>query len=740
MPIKTNFLKLEKLEGHENYNGDIENSNLDKIDATIKNHEDRTRTLEDKINKKDKLTVELKPEKKVVSVTDSFGGACGFEIEGALVENIFNKALEKDRNPHKYNYVLVEPSKPYVFKNPTDMQIDMYYGEEGILSEPVGSVPANGILKLTPTKSKISMYLLGGLGTTFSETMVVKGVDEPLSYFEGLQPLRGVTIEGLNKNLIDVKSAILNNPNVKMYNDGETVTLENTVQVGGSSNWVDIPINIEIGKSYYFQNNITQISGGAPWEISIIKSIEPYEAYTRSDGNFVATTNLAYLRLYQFRVGKITTKPVLKEGTIATTYEPHVLSKLVLDDPLAKLPNGTMDKIVRENGKTIKYVETNVGHDGGFYELKAEDFDALDTSQSSVDRIRVNKPVDSISYGITTQTPSGWCVIEGYDLSDIFDTDASSLAGYVTYKNFSNKMMFYFNKGKYSNTDEAKADLVGTKIAYQLTTPQIIDLSDKLEPLNSYEGYTQFNVSDGVIEGEKANLGKVFGGTYNINAVDPNGVSTPLKFRLRKFKRVYEKKDGVERDIMHLGGIANDLSYGNERWQVLESKFIENNIDPSKIYVDYTTSETNGQANVKITYNADLSSAVSSNASAVNVVGEQTDRNTEEIENITSIEEFQPIPLHGASVNTGDEHGIRVVNGYVEGFGALTVSGVSSGIVVLNTDGYTPIKSRSYRVCGNNMATTIDIQVRSDGDWKLYYTGDAPTYFYLDQIRFKVGD
>jgi len=422
-----------------------------------------------------------------------------------------------------------------------------------------------------------------------------------------LQPLRGVAIEAVGKNLFDKNKA-----NLKGYYDPNDIFVSS--KVDSSTDFIAIKEN-----TTYFQNDgTTQYVNFYDNNFKLLRN-----ETTNKDGvigRFQSRLGDAYIRL-SFRTNQLETYMVTEGNNRLVNYNAYISSKLVLDEPLAKLPNDVTDKIVRKNGKTIKRANTNVGCDGEFYELKAEDFDALDTSQSSIDRIRVNKPVDSIVYGLSTHSPRNWCVIEGFKLSDIFDTDASSLAGYVTYKNFSTKMMFYFNKGKYSNTEEVKADLVGTKIAYQLATPETIVLSDKLEPLNSYEGYTQFSVNDGVVEGEKSNLHDT-GSSYIINRSD--FADSLLKYKNKKFLKI--TNNGL--DILGLGSIRTDLAYGGEHWEIQKFVVESNNIDINNITVDYTTSETNGQANAKITVGNSLISSVDSLSNSLNAVGERTDGNT----------------------------------------------------------------------------------------------------------------
>lgn len=157
------------------------------------------------------------------------------------------------------------------------------------------------------------------------------------SYFEGLQPTLSCMIQSVGKNLLDISKAVLNKQQSKIYNDGQTITLENTVQVSGQDYWVDIPISLEKGKDYYFQNNIHQMSGDLPWEVSLLKSVTPHVAYVRDEGHFVAQTDTAYLRIYQYRIGKATARPILVEGLEAPAeYLPYESSQLILNHPMAK--------------------------------------------------------------------------------------------------------------------------------------------------------------------------------------------------------------------------------------------------------------------------------------------------------------------------------------------------------------------------------------------------------------------
>jgi hypothetical protein len=714
----TQHYKLKKPEPTVDYfDKEHDNSNMDVIDGKLHEHEARVVKIEGKLDRKENLSIQLgKDHVKVKSVTDSYGGVCRFEVEGALVDNIFNKALEKDMNPHKYNYVLVELGKPYVFKNPTDSNIDLYYGEEGILTSPIGYVPPKGILKLTPVNAKISMYLSNGLGKTFGETMVVQGVDEPLGYFEGLQSLRGVAVEAVGKNLFDKNKANLKG----YYNDDD---IFKPSQQDSSTDFIAIKEN-----TTYFQNDGTsQYVNFYDNNFKFLRN----EATNRDGvtGRFQSRLGDAYIRL-SFRTNQLETYMVTEGYNRLVDYNSYKSSKIVLDDPLAKLPNGATDKIVRENGKTVKYVNTNMGRDKGFYKLMDEDFVGLYTGGTNVNLVQLDLTKLS-DYRVGTTGIDGIIRVEGFSgetgtLGSNYDLTTS--IGKIAIA--TSQYWLIVSKADVPDLATAKSKYIGKKVAYQLANSQIIELSDNTEPVISQEGYTQFNVEDGVIEQEEVSLHDT-GTSYVINRTTYAG--SLLKYKNKKFLSI--KSNGLE--ILNIGSIRTDLAYGGERWEIQKTIVESQNIDINKIYVTYVTSETNGQSNLKINYNADLSSAVSSNANAINIVGEQVDDISKKMNDVI---EYQPTPLGGSIVNVGDPHKVRVVNSYLEGFGALTVTGVASGKVILNTGIYKPQKGRTFRVGSNLIDTTVDIQVKNNGDWILAFSGTAPTYIYLDQVRLKVGD
>jgi hypothetical protein len=695
MPIKTNFLKLEKLEGHENYNGDIENSNLDKIDATIKNHEDRTRTLEDKINKKDKLTVELKPEKRVVSVTDSFGGACGFEIEGALVQQLFRNGdfskWKEDWTSQASKSFEISDGKAIVtadgsyptctlttwgaYKRRTKIGERYFLYAKARVRDDVakemyvtmwnGSSLSGDVTKVKPKKDTwidlYDVFTVGKDGTEFGcyvtskydSTAIAKDKilevdyvmcfkiedsDKDLtrselkskyikdSYYKGVLPLRGVSIEAVGKNLFDKNRANLKG----YYNINDNFV---SSRIDSSTDFIAIKEN-----TTYFQNDGT--SQYANFYDNNFKFIR--NEATNKDGvkgKFESKAGDVYVRL-SFRTNQLDTYMVTEGSNRVVNYNSHKSSKIVLDDPLVKLPNGVSDKIVRESGKTVKYANTNVGRDGEFYTVKDSDV-TIYTSGNNVNLVRVHR---ANLKGFANGGFQKKIVNDRSSIEITSNWDSLSSIGSFSTKISPTEIDFIVSKSIVS-LEDGKDYIRGTKIAYELEIPQTIDLKDELEPVISQEGYTQFNVEDGVIENEKANLIKI-GSNYWFNTTDPNYIKTPSKYMIRKILCI--KSNG--KDITKLGAVDPNrtLSYGDERWYITEKILKDNNIDENKIYVTYVTSEANGQSNVKIKYNADMSSAVSSNANAINIVGEQTDRNTKEVDRLGKpLEWIEPSLLNG---------------------------------------------------------------------------------------------
>lgn len=118
--------------------------------------------------------------------------------------------------------------------------------------------------------------------------------------------------------------------------------------------------------------------------------------------------------------------------------------------------------------------------------------------------------------------------------------------------------------------------------------------------------------------------------------------------------------NGEKRDLTSLFDVTTSASQptwninGIEGYTIGKADTESNNIDINNIYVDYTTLETNGQANATIKYSSDLASAFSSAMNTISVMGDALDKATGEVARLTKpLEWIEPTLLNGWSVYSG---------------------------------------------------------------------------------------
>jgi hypothetical protein len=607
-----------------------------KTHQTANEYEKRTSTIEEKLNKRDSLELELSPLKSIKSVTDSYGGACGFEVEGVLLKNLANKNTAKIAYINGGNQwskssntttilIPVKEGQRYLGKTDGNRNIVAFFNTkptDGTLimsgSKVIGE-KANPFDVVAPVGAKyLAYYIHNEDNKTADNVMIVEDAELPSGYFEGLQPLRGVAVEAVGKNILPFN--ILKNK--YLSGDGRIV------EVQGNSVCPDF-IRVKSNTNYTVRMNDGEKGFRLDWYDHNMNYIGGYANSNGVSKTVYTGDNIAYLRL-AFAKGTDASKATISEESIdLSEYVSHKSSKLVFEDALAKLPNGAADKIVRENGKTVKFVNTNVGRDFSFLKLASSNVSSLSKSfnEQGLQILRYNLPLDYIGgkFGILDNS----VVIENLtEVANGRDVNAVNKFWIVDTFFSSNEKAIYigYPKDTFSDIDDAKSKANTLKIVYQLETAETIDLLNKTESLNSYDNYTQFSVEDGVVEDERVTIKKGINPIYmHINSLS---LGTELSHKVKTINDV--TFDG--KSIFNMGNIATDVdAYGSQRWRILTTVVESNNIDINQIYVTYTTSESNGQANAKIKYNADMSSVVSSNANALNIVGEQVDKLTDRL-------------------------------------------------------------------------------------------------------------
>ncbi|MFP7737456.1 hypothetical protein ACLHDF_29980 [Priestia aryabhattai] len=151
-------------------------------------------------------------------------------------------------------------------------------------------------------------------------------------------------------------------------------------------------------------------------------------------------------------------------------------------------------------------------------------------------------------------------------------------------------------------------DYIGYHLFYQLSTPKIDDITNKVEGSLSVSGQTQVSLDSGVIVREKTKPSIVASLAYiNRKAGDSN--DNPLSNRVLKILNIYK---GTNSDLgnwsMESG--ANGLAYGAQR-AVIPTNLYDSAADYSVTYlVQEKERFTTNPVNVKASYNTSIRSTV----------------------------------------------------------------------------------------------------------------------------------
>jgi hypothetical protein len=288
-------------------------------------------------------------------------------------------------------------------------------------------------------------------------------------YFEGLKSIESPKVESVGKNLFDV---------TEMYNPNAL------------SSQIDF-YNLQWGKTYkltkidspslnvrFYDSGGTQI-GGTIFNVS----------------SFSVPTGAVITNMYTntFPVNP-SWKYQLEEdrGQTLGIYEPYKSSQLTSDVPLRSLPNGVSDRVYESNGQM--WLEKNIEE----IVLQSSDVVSMNTTYSNLDYARISRAIALIGgVTVTSQTPIGSGLSGKYPTKPIGDYDNANHIGKIDFNADTTNVWVGFVKGTTLAT--AQADLAGTKIHYQLATPQLINLTEQgltTGELLSFENGTVYQSSD----------------------------------------------------------------------------------------------------------------------------------------------------------------------------------------------------------------------------------------------------
>lgn len=672
MPKLTKNLNLVKIQGNEYYDGDVENENLDKIDASINeintgkvdidgiDHEtlkgridsdaQKVKVVENKLNRKDQMLLNppLTTENHIQSVKDIEAGVASVVVPGLTLVNSWGIDLKSvyiptgtgsilkpnvtDNLITAYNtfsdtkqsinvsvgdviFIYTEVDQPTLYGR-VGIQYSNNQNDYGTLLSPNNRKEAYGLVTATQDGVANPFTLANTLGNTTPTKPVnwqvlhmnALGIED-FTEAKMLELCRNGYFEGMQSRRGSL---------VKSVNEN----LVNNYFLCDDSGWaLTEPFVTTVGQSYTFKNFHDE-SIGIRFEDNTgqIGYANPGGSYT-----FTSTEENNIFRLGILRNTNVTADVMVVEGTIIPiSYIKNQYSDQQFQPLLGSVPNGERDEADLMNG--VMNVRTNVGMDDKSYSIKDSDI-TFATLFANVAIYFVQLP-DDIKMGEDANVNKYTLLSNGsletiYSLSD----DANQIGNYY----FSDNKLRYI-AAKTDTLTDVQNVLRDVEVAYQLAEPFQRKI-EQVNPLATYAGYTQFVSEIGKIGPERATVAEHTAGTrYYYNVIDhPNtgGKDSTLNFRVESFDNIkYRGKS-----ILNICDIESTYSHGDMRFSISNDNVELYNIDPYALDINYTTLETNGYKDVEVKYNVDLASAVSSNSQAISNVGEQVDRNTNTLTN-----------------------------------------------------------------------------------------------------------
>lgn len=270
-------------------------------------------------------------------------------------------------------------------------------------------------------------------------------------YFEGLKGVEKAKAKTVGKNLFDKNTVQLNK---ELNASGEFINSVNY----SVSDYIPIKANTTYTKS----NNIVYLY----YYDGQKKFISPRGANNQQ----LSPANARYMKAELLNPALDTAQ--IEEGSVATPYEPYQSSELAIEPTLRSLPNGIKDRIFEQDGQI--WFEKNVEE----YVLKSGDIIGLITTELNVDYLYVSMPDSIISPTVAIQSKS-ISTDKTIPSTNAFDKSLPWNHGYGTNYWGNKRMLIFVPKGTYATLSVAQTALAGTKIHYQLATPQLINLTEQ---------------------------------------------------------------------------------------------------------------------------------------------------------------------------------------------------------------------------------------------------------------------
>lgn len=432
----------------------------------------------------------------------------GNSVNHALNDVFFAYAKARVTNINCANlYIRLRDASAYIvdlISNPVQNQWYELYGklitpdtnvvQANLYHSYADAATANGKVMEVDGNAGIFAINMTALGIEdFTEAQMLDLVRS--GYIDGLQSLYRPVVKSVGKNLSPVNSY---NGNVEYVNEtlnsvGDVIV--SNIKINPVKSYILSGVDPTGRMKVFFHNTPTNatyqstvytsiVGGGDGVELSRNQATSGYKYATITAGPSFPETVASVGSIVEY------TNIQLEEGTTTTPYEPYRSSQLTLDIPLRSLPNGVADRVYEADGQV--WLEKNVEE----YVLFSADVKSMLTTYTNIDYARINKMPDYI-FANTGGEQNNKYLFGRYERVFPVGWDDISLIGKVGASGYANEFWVGFAKG--TSLATAQTALAGTKIHYQLATPQLINLTEEglaSGELMSFEGGTVYNSSD----------------------------------------------------------------------------------------------------------------------------------------------------------------------------------------------------------------------------------------------------
>ena len=277
-------------------------------------------------------------------------------------------------------------------------------------------------------------------------------------YFDGLNSVRDFRVKSVGKNLFNLNTALINR----------------------SVNTSDGSLFIQPDDSFYASDYI-RLKPNTSYRQSNARAFALYDINRSfiSSGNTltITTTNNTYFgRFTIYTLDQPLSEYQLEQGSTSTTFESYQESTQYIELPngeeLRSLPNGTVDSL--SDGVLTKRIEN--------YALQESDIVALADGGANVDRVRINKPLDSATYNNGVNFTTDYNLFFPNFRPVTFSDDVTKIGGIYVFS--STQYEIIVAKNTYADLSAAQSALTGTIINYQLDNTVFFNIT--ANPLSVY--------------------------------------------------------------------------------------------------------------------------------------------------------------------------------------------------------------------------------------------------------------